>query len=278
MKNYSLLDSGGGLKLERYGDFVVSRPDPQAIWPKASQNEWQEADASFDPVSRKWKVKNPKIKEADWQVEIENLTFRLSLKNFKHIGVFPEQRQNWAWLKQRVKSGSKILNLFGYTGGATLACAGAATGAEVLHLDASKPSVEAAKWNAKLSGLENAKIRWILDDARKFVERELRRGNQYDGLILDPPTYGRGAKGEVWNIENDLLPLLSLCQKVLKENPDFILMNGYASAISPTSYAQILSASFGLEFQRVEAGELFIKEDSERGFSLPAGIFARWSK
>jgi len=195
---------------------------------------------------------------------------------FKHVGVFPEQASNWGWIKKQVsgKSGARILNLFGYTGGATLASA--KSGASVTHVDASKAAITWAKGNAKRSGLENRPIRWILDDAKTFMKREVRRSNHYEGIILDPPAFGRGAKGEVWKIERDLIPLLDLCFEVLSEKPALFLLSGYASGYSAISYKQnilYLKEKFGGE---IESGELAIKE-SKSPRLLPAGIFARWS-
>ncbi|MEK7642389.1 MAG: class I SAM-dependent methyltransferase [Patescibacteria group bacterium] len=278
---YILLDSGTGRKLERLGSTLLSRPDPQAIWPTfLSSEEWQKADASFH---KSWKKKDGV--QDNWVVEVGGLQFAVSLKNFKHTGVFPEHVTNWEWIREKLKALSlelkvnsklKILNLFGYTGGATLVVAKA--GAEAVHVDASKPSVQVAKENAKLNGLENAPIRWILDDAKKFVEREVRRGAEYDAVIMDPPVFGRGAKGEIWKIEEDLLPLLQSVKKLLKPDFKFILLNGYASQYTSLGYAQLLTSTFHLEPEEIEFGELCIEEDSVRKFKLPAGIFARWAR
>lgn len=284
---YKLLDSGDGRKLEQYGDFVVARPDPQAIWPAGLSAEvWKKADASF---IKSWK-KQGDMPE-DWTVEIGGLKFEVSLKNFKHIGVFPEHLDNWKWLQNIIRpkvgeltqtsalkienSKLKILNLFGYTGGATLALAKA--GAEVVHVDASKPAMASAKENARLNELQNAPIRWILDDAKKFVEREVKRGSKYDGVVMDPPVFGRGAKGEIWKIEDHLLPLLLEVKKILKPDSNFVLLNGYASGYTPLAYAELLSSVFNVNLEKIEKGELLIKEQTPRAFSLPAGIFARFS-
>jgi 23S rRNA (cytosine1962-C5)-methyltransferase len=268
--DYELIDSGEGEKLERFGEFVLRRPDPQAIWRVERLEDWSKADAVFN--NGKWKEKKelPKF----WNVKINDLVFKISLSSFKHTGVFPEHVENWKWISSLLQSpvsNLKILNLFGYTGGATLAAAKG--GAEVTHVDASKPSVARAKENANLSGLDKAPIRWIVDDAAAFVKREIKRGNKYDGIILDPPSFGRGAKGEVWKIEENLMPLLQSCKEIW--NGGFILLNGYAAGYSSDAYAQIVSSVFNIELSKIEKGELYIKEKSERGFVLPAGIFAR---
>lgn len=279
MEEYELIDSGGLEKLERFGQFVLGRPDPQAIWKKAlPEAEWNKAQAIFNPKTKGWDKEKGVVDE--WVAEIGGLKFNLSLSSFKHIGVFPEHVENWKWLKEQLKAKSlelrenkpKVLNLFGYTGGATMAVAKAL--AEVTHVDASKISVAKAKENAKLNSLEDAPIRWIVDDADKFVKKEISRGNKYDGIILDPPSFGRGVKGEVWKIEEGLLPLLLNCAKILNPN-GFLLLNGYAEGFAPDSYAELLSSVFNLPIEKVESGKLFIKESSSRNFILPAGIYAR---
>ncbi len=275
---YELMDSGEGRKLERYGDFVLSRPDPQAIWlTSLDQSEWKKADATFDG---KWKKSSDM--PAEWVVEIGGLKLGVSLKGFKHTGVFPEHAENWkylisqiSYLKSQIQN-PKILNLFGYTGGATLALAKA--GAEVVHVDASKPSIDWAKANAKLNDLEGSPIRWILDDAKKFVEREAKRGVKYDGVVMDPPSFGRGAKGEIWKIETDLPALLQSVQKILQPDFKFLLLNGYASGFTPLAYGELLASVFNIELGKIERGELTIQERNSRAFSLPAGIFARYSR
>ncbi len=282
-KGYSLLDSGDGEKLERYGEAVIARPDPQALWKKRlSESEWNKADAYFkrDSKSAEWQTRK-KLPER-WPIELAGLKFWIKLSAFKHTGVFPEQAGNWGWVLQQVESRKSIksesptsvLNLFGYTGGATLAAAQA--GAEVVHLDGSKVAIGWGRDNAELSGLKDKPIRWILDDARTFVKREIKRGRKYDGIIMDPPAFGHGPGGEVWKIEEHFLELLDLCKQVLSEKPLFFLINGYASGYSAVAYKNSLGdlmKDFGGE---IEIGELTIAEqDSER--LLPAGIFARWS-
>jgi 23S rRNA (cytosine1962-C5)-methyltransferase len=272
---YELLDSGNFSKLERFGEFTLARPDPQAIWQKFSPLKWAEAQAVY---TKSWKFNSEMPKE--WEVEIADFKFKINLSSFKHTGVFPEHAENWNWIEKQVASSKetasrkmKVLNLFGYTGGATLAAA--RSGAEVTHVDASKLSVSKAKENVELNNLKEAPIRWIVDDASSFLKREIKRGNFYDCIILDPPAFGRGTKGEVWKIEEDLLPLLDLCKKVLSLKQGFILLNGYASHFSKISYAQALSSAFQIPLEKIETGELTIKESTERGFSLPAGIYAR---
>jgi 23S rRNA (cytosine1962-C5)-methyltransferase len=280
-KDYELIDSGNGEKLERYGRFTVARPDPQALWHKSlSQDEWDKADAYYkkDGSKGKW-VKKEGTPES-WEASIGEFTFSIEPSPFKHTGVFPEQLPNWRWIEEKIKSSEKpakdirVLNLFGYTGGATLAAVKA--GAQVVHVDASKSSIAKARENAKLSSLEDAPIRWILDDVNKFVDREVRRESRYEAIIMDPPTYGRGAKGELWKIEDDLMPLLDSCRKLLAKDPLFFLLNGYASGYSAIAYKNnIADIMKGVEGD-VEAGELTLEEVSGR--LLPAGIFARWSK
>ena len=277
--DYALLDSGDGEKLEQYGEVVMARPDPQALWKKRlSASEWNKADAYFkrDSKSAEWQTRK-KLPER-WPVEIGGLQFWIKLSAFKHTGVFPEQTGNWEWIKNKIHDTRKkiqVLNLFGYTGGASLAAAKA--GAEAVHLDGSKVAIGWARDNAKLSGLEDKPIRWILDDARAFVKREVKRGNKYDGIIMDPPAFGHGPGGEVWKIEEHFLQLLDLCKQVLSDDPLFFIINGYASGYSAVAYKNSLGdlmEEFGGE---IEIGELTIAEkDSER--LLPAGIFARWSK
>ncbi len=276
-KSYSLLDSGNFRKLEKFGDFILSRPDPQAIWKKGlPDREWAKADAIFD---KSWEFNNKLPKS--WIVEIADLKFKINLGNFKHVGVFPEHVPNWQWISEQLKienSKLKILNLFGYTGGATLAAAKA--GAEVVHVDASKVSISTARENAELSGLKSVPIRWIEDDCLSFLKREVKRQEKgsakYDGIILDPPSFGRGAKGEVWKIEENLLPLLEKCKEILAES-GFLLLNGYAEGFSKMAYGQILASVFEVPLEKIEIGELSIKEESERRFNLPAGIFARFA-
>jgi 23S rRNA (cytosine1962-C5)-methyltransferase len=279
-KDYELIDSGDCEKLERYGELVLRRPDPQAIWSKSlSTIEWEKANATYvrSETSGKWsKQKNVSV---PWNIELEGINFSLDLLPSKHLGVFPEQVSQWKWLEKIIKEevGKRkeinVLNLFGYTGGASLICASA--GAKVCHVDGSKFAVDLANKNMKNSGLDKKEIRFIVDDVRKFVEREIKRGNKYDIIIMDPPVYGKGAKGEVWKLEKDLLPFVKRISQVLSSSPLAVVLNGYASNYSATTYAQVLSGS--MPKGEIEHGELGIKE-SEGGRILNAGIFARWSK
>jgi len=283
--DYELLDSGEGMKLERFGKMVLARPDPQALWPKRlSEKEWAGADGIFDTTERRWKFKGSASGSKSgtplsWPIEFAGLKFIIRPSAFKHVGIFPEQKPNWQWMSEKIQSAGRkvsVLNLFGYTGGATLTAA--AAGAEVAHLDASKAAIGWARENAALSGLNDKPVRWILDDARIFVKREIKRGRHYDGIILDPPAFGRGPKGEVWKIEDDFLELLDLCRQALTPAPLFFLVNGYASGYSALGYANALSSLFAGVFEgAVEAGELAIAESGADSRLLPAGIFARLS-
>ncbi len=272
--DYALVDSGAGEKLERLGDMLLARPDPQALWPKRVPGEWTKADGIFDVRERRWKFRAQVLRQ--WPISFADVKFLIRPSSFKHTGLFPEQRANWQWLSKKIsRSGQKvsILNLFGYTGGATLAAA--AAGAEVTHLDGSRAALNWARENAALSGMGDASIRWILDDARAFVKREIRRGRRYDGIILDPPAFGRGPKGEVWKIEDDFLHLLEECRQALSARPIFFLVNGYAAGYSAIAYANALAGFF--EDGALEMGELTIAESGVNARLLPAGIFARVS-
>src|SRR3989338_537960 len=273
-RDYELLDSGEGEKLERFGDIVLSRPDPQALWRK-NKSDWSDVDAKYENKAEggEWKYKNKKLDK--WAIEFGELKFWIRPTPFKHVGLFPEQSVNWNWMKGIVKSKSNVLNLFGYTGGASLACAQA--GASVVHVDSSKSAMTWARENAELSGLADKPIRWILEDARAFVKREIKRGNKYDGIIMDPPAFGHGANDEVWKIEKHFLELMSLAKNVLSPKPLLFLINGYASGYSGIAYRNnidFLLSGFG---GKLESGELSIEEEKS-GRLLPTGIFARWSR
>lgn len=286
-KDYELIDSGGSEKLERFGDFVIRRPDPQALWNKSlSPERWEDAAARFVNSGRSgvWKKKTD-LPES-WPITLSGLTLGVSLSAFKHVGLFPEQSGNWNWLAETIarataktttseeKKPISVLNLFGYTGGATLALA--KSGASVTHVDGSKVSVGRARENAELSGLESKPIRWIVDDATAFVKREIRRGNRYDGIIMDPPAYGHGPKKELWEIETGLPLLLAECRKILLPEPLFALINGYASGHSAIAYRNNLIDLLGGRNDEIEFGELAVESKTAR--LLPAGIFARWRK
>lgn len=276
---YSLLDSGNDEKLEQYGEFVFRRPDPQALWNKhLSDKDWNRANAVFlrDGKKGDWNLK-PGLPER-WPISFSNLQFWIRPTSFKHTGLFPEQSTNWDWMREKIKAAKRpvsVLNLFGYTGGASLACVQA--GAEVCHVDGSKVAIQWGKDNALLSGLEDKPIRWILDDARAFVKREIKRGNKYDGIILDPPAFGHGPNKELWKIEEHLVELLQMCREIMTNEPLFFLINGYASGYSAIAYENNLKELFSASDGTFEMGELTIAE-KDSGRLLPCGIFARWSK
>lgn len=282
-KDYELIDSGEEEKLERYGDIILARPDPQALWKKTNPAAWSQAHGVFTRTTEKasWNMKAGTPES--WKITLADLTFVISPTAFKHTGVFPEQAPNWNWIREKITSRTKgsqkvsVLNLFGYTGGATLAAAQA--GADVVHVDGSKSAIAWAKDNAAASGLADKPIRWILDDVRKFVAREIKRGSKYDAIIMDPPAFGHGAKKELWKIEEHLPELLSMCRQLLSNNPLFFLVNGYAAGYSAIAYgnnlADIFNTSDTTQGGTIEIGELAIAQSgSER--LLPCGIFARW--
>ncbi|MBU0681381.1 MAG: class I SAM-dependent methyltransferase [Proteobacteria bacterium] len=283
-KDYELLDSGDGEKLERYGAFTLSRPDPQALWPKRlGQEIWGKAHGKFIQSQRggRWDIQPGT--PGEWQISLGGLRFLIKPTAFKHTGIFPEQSTNWAWLAEKIATAPRpvrVLNLFSYTGGATLAAAKA--GAEVVHLDASKSAVGWARRNAEVSGLAERPIRWIVDDAPTFLRREAKRGNKYEGIIMDPPAFGHGPGGELWKIEEHLLDLFAACRAVLSEHPLFFLVNGYASGYSAIAYENNLAAIIKDFKGEISIGELVIRESDRQtadggGRLLPAGIFARWS-
>ena len=278
-QDYELLDTSDGERLERWGKYVLVRPDPQIIWKGAAAHpSWRTADGVYKRSSSgggKW-VKN-KLPE-QWQIKYGSLGFVLRPMGFKHTGLFPEQAANWDWFSSLIrKSGRrevKVLNLFAYTGGATVAAASA--GASVVHVDAAKGMVAQAKENAALSGLADAKIRYIVDDCKKFVEREIRRGNKYDGIIMDPPSYGRGPGGEVWKIEDSIDELVGLCAELLSDKPLFFLINSYTTGLSPLAMQYILSLKVSRRFGgTLTSGELGLPV-TKTGGVLPCGASARW--
>jgi 23S rRNA (cytosine1962-C5)-methyltransferase len=276
LKEYSLLDSGDGYKLERFGDYVLQRPDPNAVWKPLHPELWEKADAIFHKEKKggsHWENKN--VREP-WTFSHGKLKLELHLSPFKHTGLFPEQTANWEWFGELVgrrKGSIRILNLFGYTGGATLAAA--AAGAQVTHVDASKPSITWARENQKLSGLAEAPIRWIVDDAKKFLQREIRRDSRYEGIIMDPPSFGRDPKGKVFKFEEQVPELIALAQQVLSDQPLFVLMNGYAMGFSPAVLHNMLADQFA--YEEIESGELRLREENSSR-QLPCSIFARWQK
>ncbi len=276
--DYELLDSGDGLKLERFGTVIASRPDPQALWNKREPSMWTRAQAVYVRSSRDGEWRLPPKMPLRWQIHFGGLKLWIKPTAFKHVGLFPEQQENWEWIRaviaRAVQGGAqpKVLNLFGYTGAASLVSA--AAGAAVCHVDSSKVAVTWARENAALSGLAKKPIRWIVEDARALVTRELRRGSRYDAIMLDPPAFGHGAKSELWKIEQHLLPLLHLCKQLLTPHPLFFLINGYAAGYSPLAYLNNVNAllpSYGVS----ECGELAVQHAHDDRL-LPCGIFARW--
>lgn len=278
--DYALIDSGGGRKLERYGPYTVVRPEPQCLWtPKLDEATWSKADAVFDPSDEedagRWRFKG-KPKET-WPLAWGKVKYHGRFTAFRHLAFFPEQAANWTWLDERIRGTTgqpKVLNLFGYTGVASLVCA--AAGAAVTHVDASKKAVAWARENAELSGLTDRPIRWIVEDARRYVQREVRRGNRYDGIILDPPKYGRGPDGEVWKLFENLPELAGLCAELLSENASFMLLNAYAERISGAALAGLLAEHLESRGGRIDWGELALVQDGgERQIGM--SFYARWS-
>ena len=277
-KDYELIDCGRGERLERWGDQILVRPDPQAIWNTPRTN-------------RGWKVNNGRYSRSNtgggqwqnksmperWTINYGNLVFNIKPMNFKHTGIFPEQAANWDFAMDQIRHAGRpirVLNLFAYTGGATVACAKA--GATVCHVDAAKGMVSWARENAKLSGLEEAPIRWIIDDCAKFVEREIRRGKRYDAIIMDPPSYGRGPSGEIWKLEEDLYPFVELVSQVLSDQPLFVIINSYTTGLAPSVLGYILDTVVGSRYAgKSECDELGLPV-SENGLTLPCGSTGRW--
>ena len=276
-KDYECIDTANGEKLERWGDIVLCRPDPQVIWDeKAAASAWKKADAHYHRSSSgggKWEYKN-QIPE-QWTVDYKSLTFNIKPMGFKHTGLFPEQAVNWDYMMDKIEKngGAKVLNLFAYTGGATVACAKA--GASVTHVDASKGMVQWAKENAKSSGLENAPIRYLVDDCMKFVEREIRRGNHYDAIIMDPPSYGRGPGGEVWKIEESICNFVRRCALLLSDNPLFFIINSYTTGLAPTVLTNLMKIC--LPEGKVESSEIGVHITSS-SMILPCGATGRWER
>lgn len=285
-KDYEVLDCSNGEKLERWGDYILVRPDPQVIWdtPKTLKG-WKKMNGHYHRSSRgggEWEFFN--LPE-QWTINYKSLTFNLKPFSFKHTGLFPEQATNWDWFsdlisKEKIKRGNdnpvKVLNLFAYTGGATLAAA--AAGANVTHVDASKGMVNWAKENAVSSGLKDAPIRWLVDDCVKFVEREIRRGNKYDAIIMDPPSYGRGPKGEIWKIEDSIHSFVKLCTQILSDKPLFFLINSYTTGLAPSVLTYMIEIEVCKKFGgHVEAQEIGLPVLSN-GLVLPCGASGRWSR
>ena len=277
-KDYEILDMADGEKLERWGNVVLVRPDPQIIWKeKTSPNKWKNINARYNRSKTgggSWEYTSNLPKA--WQIKYKNLVFNIKPMGFKHTGLFPEQAVNWDWMIDKIKNEKreiKVLNLFAYTGGATVACLSA--GASVCHVDSSKGMTSWAKENVTSSGLEKANVRYIVDDVFKFVNREIRRGNKYDAIIMDPPSYGRGANGEVWKFEENIDELIKLCSKVLSDNPLFFLVNSYTTGISSTVIENILKMNLKLKNGKYSCGEIGLPM-SNSDLVLPCGNFAKW--
>ncbi len=277
-KDYQIIDAGNGEKLEKWDNIILRRPDPQAIWKTEFDKIWKNNHAHYIRSNKGggyWDFQK-KVPEK-WFIQYKNLTFKVSPTNFKHTGLFPEQAVNWDFMIDKIKNAKrpiKVLNLFAYTGAATLACA-SANAEEVVHVDASKGMVEWAKENVKLSHLENKKIRFIVDDCVKFVKREARRGRKYDAIIMDPPSYGRGPNGEVWKFEDNIYYLIKECMTILSDTPLFFTINSYTTGFSSIALENILKKAFKEIEGKITAGEvgLPIKKDN---LVLPCGIYGRW--
>jgi 23S rRNA (cytosine1962-C5)-methyltransferase len=275
--DYGLVDSGHGRKLERYGRFRFIRPEPQAMWAPASE-DWR-ADGEFVPASDedgggRWNLDGG-VPEQGWPLGWEDVRFQAQCTPFRHLAFFPDMASHWAWMRERVGEGSEALNLFGYTGVGSLALA--ARGAKVTHVDASKKSVEAGKANAALSGMSDLPVRWLVDDAAKFAAREVRRERRYDGIMLDPPKFGRGPKKELWQLEEGLPGLIGDCAQLLDSESRFLVLTVYAVRMSALAIGELVSQSLGHLGGTVECGEMAVREEA-RGLSLPTAIFARWSR
>ena len=279
-KDYEIIDMANGEKLERWGNIKLIRPDPQIIWKnKSFPNEWKNANARYNRSNTgggTWEYKK-RLPES-WQVKYKNLTFNIKPMGFKHTGLFPEQAVNWDWMINKIqqsKRNIKVLNLFAYTGGATVACL--STGASVCHVDSSKGMTTWAKENVESSGLRERPVRFIIDDVVKFVQREIRRGNKYDAIVMDPPSYGRGKNGEVWQFENNIADLVELCMQVLSDDPLFFLINSYTTGISSRVLANLLELNMKNHKGKITSGEIGLPMKNSN-LVLPCGIYGRWEK
>ena len=277
-KDYEILDMANGEKLERWGNVYLIRPDPQIIWKDKSHPElWNKANARYSRSNTgggAWEYRK-KLPE-NWQIRYKNLTFNIKPMGFKHTGLFPEQAVNWDWMINKIKNAKreiKVLNLFAYTGGASVACA--AAGASVCHVDSSKGMVNWAKENIASSGLSDKPVRFLIDDVTKFVQREIRRGNKYDAIIMDPPSYGRGKNGEVWQFENNIADLVELCRQVLSDKPLFFLINSYTTGISSKVLENILLLNLKMKKGKISSGEIGLPMKNSK-LVLPCGIYGRW--
>ena len=283
-KDYEILDMANGEKLERWNSIYLVRPDPQIIWDEKSfPQKWSQANARYERSNTgggHWNYKKQVPKA--WQIKYKNLTFNIKPMGFKHTGIFPEQAVNWDWMINKIQEEKKkrnkpikVLNLFAYTGGASVACLSA--GAEVTHVDSSKGMVSWAKENVVSSGLEDRPIRYLVDDVIKFVKREIRRGNKYDGIIMDPPSYGRGANGEVWKFEENIPELIDLCKQIFSDDPLFFLINSYTTGISSMVLENLLKLKLNKKQGKYENGEVGLPMTDSK-LVLPCGIYARWEK
>ena len=277
-KDYEVLDTSSGEKLERWGDYILVRPDPQVIWKTPHDHKaWKQKNGHYHRSAKgggEWEFINL---PDEWSISYKDLTFHLKPFSFKHTGLFPEQAVNWDWFSNLIAHAGrpvKVLNLFAYTGGATVSAAKA--GAQVTHVDASKGMVSWAKENAAASGLADAPIRWLVDDCTKFVEREIRRGNHYDGIIMDPPSYGRGPKGEIWKIEENIFPFVELTAKLLSDKPLFFLINSYTTGLQPAVLSYMLNLTVKKQFGGTVAAEEIGLPVSGTGLVLPCGASGRW--
>ena len=278
-KEYELLDCGSGEKLERWGDKLLVRPDPQAIWNTPRHHHgWKRPDGRYLRSSAGGGSWEKGRLPGQWQVRYKNLTFQVKPMNFKHTGLFPEQAVNWEFAQEQIKRAGRpvsVLNLFAYTGAASAACA--AAGASVCHVDAARGMVQWARENARASGLEEAPIRWIVDDCAKFVEREIRRGRRYDAIIMDPPSYGRGPTGEVWKLEDNLYPFVELCAGALSDEPLFVIINSYTTGLAPSVLTYILETVISRKFGGRTVSDEIGLPVTESGLVLPCGATGRWT-
>ncbi len=278
-KDYELIDVGNGEKLERWGDIILRRPEPQAIWPVSDEKLWSKAHAHFQrSVAGKGTWEYYQNIPQEWNISYKDLVFHVKPMGLKHTGLFPEQAVNWDWMINKIKNRKepvKVLNLFAYTGGAT-ATAAYAGAEEVCHVDASKGMISWAKENIQLSGLEHQKVRFIVDDAVKFVQREIRRGRQYDGIIMDPPSFGRGPKGEIWKIENELYGLVDLCSQVLSPRPLFYLINSYTTGLAPAVLYNILTVTLNKKYGGKTTADGIGLPVTGTDLILPCGASGRW--
>ena len=278
--DYEIVDMNNGEKIERWGNVFLSRPDPQIIW-KSDKTRWSKVDAKYERSNTgggMWKIFNKNI-PSSWQISYKDMTFNLKLMGFKHTGLFPEQAYNWNILREKIKNAKRnvsVLNLFAYTGGASVAALSA--GASVVHVDSSRGMVDWAKENVKSSNLEDRPIRFIVDDVKKFVEREIRRGHKYDIIIMDPPSFGRGSNKEVWNIETDLFDLVDNCSKLLSDDAIMFLINSYTTGLSMSVLKNVLTLTVDKKIKGfIDIDEVGLKmKDSD--LVLPCGIYARWEK